>query len=396
MATPHPYVRTAAMKKRLEEMRQQMRSQQKDQDQDQDQDQDHDIQAVPASPSLPGLPVELRTYILELAVSHEPTGGIIAPLPDNHKDRRCMTLVRVHQDMDPETKVSCPLANEHWSATLTPGFPCERFKILKNGTPEHDSLLYEMHADEMSEEEQSEVMHSRRLFQSSPVAETNHSCTMDCLLQPAVTTVSRQMREEALRAFYSVNRFHIELENFSLQPSFRKLRDPTDWWRGIEDTNLRLIRYLSLAAPFMMEGWESLVLLACNQRRYKVSILKQDERTGVGDKLEEQKWAKAMPAAAREPETALAEQVGVMEVNGLHVGVLERVLASLEMEEEYEGYRLVLKGVRHLRDRSGLGEELADDDVGGWGGGPGEWERWLCGGASVVEVRRSGGLNSGV
>ena len=55
-------------------------------------------------------------------------------------------------------------------------------------------------------------------WSGSTMAKNRHFCSLDCLAQPALTRVNRQIRAESLGFFYTANHFHLELDNFALAP----------------------------------------------------------------------------------------------------------------------------------------------------------------------------------
>ena len=183
----------------------------------------------PASPSLRGIPGELRTRIFELALFHDASDGVISPLPDLRSDE-CMTLLATAQD--PQGTKQPPVSS-HWSTQCMPTIPCERFEIdCNNGL-----LLRKANEDDARRSDQSvgdlQLANERRgyLFITTANATSKHFCTLDCLLQPSlsrvrllfissavssgkarfftdnVAQVDRQFREEALGVLYTVNHF---------------------------------------------------------------------------------------------------------------------------------------------------------------------------------------------
>ena len=202
----------------------------------------------------------------------------------------------------------------------------------------------------------------------------NHFCTLDCLQQPALTQVNQQIRGETLQIFYAINRFHVEMGNFHLNDHYTyraEFRSPADWWRAIGDINLRLIHDFTLMAHRKhdrMKGVEVRVLRKPqaqlrNQSRIPATItntesaLKQalgyrNSRPPTGTRPVKG----CIPYAPRDPnvlrkrsprakdvEDAVAPYVKTMRESGLHVRVLECMLADLEPW-----------AVRYLRDYEAL------------------------------------------
>ena len=105
MASQSSYVRTTEMQKRLEELHQRfMVSSQEPQ---------QDAASTPAEPTLLGIPHELRSNILELAVYHELTDGLIAPLPDD-RSKYCVAMVRVAHKAAPAADTSSLSLRPAW------------------------------------------------------------------------------------------------------------------------------------------------------------------------------------------------------------------------------------------------------------------------------------------
>ena len=87
------------------------------------------------------------------------------------------------------------------------------------------------------------------VWEESANRRSDHLCTLDCLVQPPLTFVSRQVRTETLPIFYGVNKFHIEMSNFIVAMTYQWLsrtRSPADWWRAIGDSNLGNIDRLNV------------------------------------------------------------------------------------------------------------------------------------------------------
>ncbi|KAK5114220.1 hypothetical protein LTR85_010285 [Meristemomyces frigidus] len=298
-----------------------------------------DETSAPAHPSasLLGLPGELRSYIYELAVFHEPSDGVIAPLSDD-KFLKCMTLVSINPE--PDAVDSYPQLADHWSTKCTPDMLCERFRV-SNSMPMYGPSYA---STRPVKELQAERAYNDYLFCTSANYVLHHFCTLDCLCQPPITKVNRQVREESLRAFYSVNHFHLEMHNFRIQTKVnsRRQRSVVDWWRGTGDTNLREIRHLSFVGHPLGAVPEAGVMIAYDKRQAAVSFVnkeewpKDDEDAEEGEQLYRQ-------LAAKDPEAVLHAYVELLKESGLHVRVLECMVAALEPV-----------GDSYLRDRIAL------------------------------------------
>ncbi|KAK4543432.1 hypothetical protein LTR36_005575 [Oleoguttula mirabilis] len=289
--------------------------------------------------SLLGLPAELRTYIYELAVFHEPSDGIISPLSDISK--QCMILAGT-SSVAGEDKL-----NQHWSAKCLPDMPCERFKLSKS----HGAYELSHPATGLTAELESEHDYKEYLFSTTANAEWEHFCTLDCLLQPSITKVNSLVREESLRAFYSVNHFHFEMHNFHVKVGQKtpvQQGSPPDWWRACGDTNLRMIRHLSVVGHPISTVPERGVMIIYDKRRNTVSIVNKEEGSPTKDDDDEDAeelagYAEYVALAPKDPAAEIRVYLNRIQESGLHVRVLECMLAALEPFGEL-----------YLRDRSAL------------------------------------------
>lgn len=142
----------------------------------------------PSSPTLLGLPVELRLIIWEFALYHEESCGVISPVSTNATTSNIVFKDGVRVRIEARLCRKSPSEAEEPTAT-----------------------------------------------------EKNHICTPDCLRQPSVTRLSTQLRAEALPIFYNTNTFHLEMSNFGSSIL------PIRWARSVGDTNLRMIQNLNFA-----------------------------------------------------------------------------------------------------------------------------------------------------
>ncbi|KAK3674359.1 hypothetical protein LTR78_005828 [Recurvomyces mirabilis] len=237
---------------------------------------DATIPAPHASPML-SLPHELRLKIYALALRHSET-GIVAPNPTSEDAPHHIALlssskfwqpgylIRAHSSLeDPLLPWQIPdYISQNGPSRRNPGVRLG-LKIGKiNNTSPTDHFLHCFSAlDPVTGEEMAGVQ-----------MVVGHICTYRCLLQPALTQVNRQLRAESLPVFYGVNDFHHAMFQHTLPPNDRKSPSTSDsasnfdsdvwhkqvggmpvvrftnWWRGIGDTNLRLIRSFSLATSF--------------------------------------------------------------------------------------------------------------------------------------------------
>ena len=154
---------------------------------------DIDNATSPPHPSLLGIPRELRDRILDMAVFHELSNGVISPLPDVRSEP-CMALLRIAQD--PSDSRRLPVS-EHWSAESLPDMPCDRFRIDCKNQPivsqdpplrdpngmSHSTMMKEHARRYLAEDKM------RYLFSGTENATSGHFCTLDCFLQPPITMV---------------------------------------------------------------------------------------------------------------------------------------------------------------------------------------------------------------
>lgn len=203
--------------------------------------------AESSEPSLLGLPAELRNKIWEMIVYHKPTDGVICPLQDTHGigNRDCDASRVVVSGARFRIQDFEQAFGTRWEARFEQTY----------GTP----------GSEMRRSELIEV------WENTAVAKSNHFCTLNCLLQPPVTLVNRQIRSEALPLFYYSNTFHFELDNFAetrnlLASPWRfadacdtlckdgDQRRPMNWWRAIGASNLKNVSRLTLAGRSLFAG----------------------------------------------------------------------------------------------------------------------------------------------
>ena len=174
----------------------------------------------PNEPTLLGLPAELRSRILKFVVYHEETGGIISPSPD-YVYTKFVTLISGQRfvvfDVGQGTQ---------------PDMPDDTHIPTQNGGNQYPRL--------------------KKMWEDSPNVAYGHFCKLDCLVPPTISCVNKQLRSESLSIFYGMNRFHIELANFELTKEMCNTkregltRAPCDWWRTIGDSNLNLVRELTI------------------------------------------------------------------------------------------------------------------------------------------------------
>lgn len=207
------------------------------------------------------LPAELRNRIYGFVLVHSENDGVIAPVCDL-VDAESVTVI----DGRSECVKSIWRGSIEAAVRLESDSKARGFSISKEG----QVGIYKIGSTSRKNDA--------------------HICTLDCLRQPPVTMVSRQVRDETLPVFYDINRFHIETCNtqYKLSAEGDRLllkyttwveelmeeiepdddttamdfgidqaepandvlphRSPVTWWRNIGDTNLRLITHLTVVS----------------------------------------------------------------------------------------------------------------------------------------------------
>ena len=278
------------------------------------------------------LPSEIRNDIYLLVVYHHETGGIISPLGSKYHPREISIGLLDHQRY--------PIKQRNRYYAVNSNTPAEKLELEK--------------------------------FKMTTNFESHHFCTDKCLRpRSGISRTCRQLREEVLAVFYGSHTFHFEMSNFEItDPDGLPVRSwsPLRWWRAIGDTNLRRITSLSLSCqPTSKELKEVTVMLTYRWvgRNIEVSI----ERTEL------LAWEKArrvymgfsanMQPTSRHPldmtrfesyrlqkfgrdddfEATVEPFLKTLQASGLHVRVLEQIVAALEpWDAEY------------LRDHISLGD----------------------------------------
>lgn len=170
-----------------------------------------------------GIPAEIRLYVLELAVLHEMTDGVITP-SRKYSKRKYQTIMLSEKDEN-----DLPY----------------RIDINSDGSPyNHSGELFR--TDEHENQRLSAYM-------GSATNQSRHVCDLECLLQPPITMVNRQLRQEGLPLFYQTNHFHIEMRNFVEKSELhiclcKVMKSLADWWRAIGDVNINSIGRLSFGS----------------------------------------------------------------------------------------------------------------------------------------------------
>ncbi|KAK3711873.1 hypothetical protein LTR37_009391 [Vermiconidia calcicola] len=297
---------------------------------------------IEGSASLLDLPGELRNHIYELALFHEQTNGVISPL----QDRSTANLYRHNQ---PERGNAATRSQKDPPASSLTIICGHRFRVCEDIVIEYVS---------------SNAISSQALerYECNPDAvldevASRHLCTLECLLQPPLTLVNRQLRGEALATFYAANEFHFEMSNFVVATSEgwrESVRSPVDWWRAVGDTNLRNIRNLTICGQskeagedlgFVVEYTNGQQATATNQAYYGTPITNPYLWLAPAEAMISlnERFNRKISELERNTRASLQPHLDVLAANGPHVRVLECIVAALEPPDIF-----------YLRDESAL------------------------------------------
>jgi hypothetical protein len=188
-------------------------------------------------PTLLGLPTEMRLSILELVVYHKETNGVISPRADNPNG----------------TASAFPRRFALWEATG------RRFLMVHDQYP-------------LKAQDNYWIVHTRsgealEMWKCTPNHASKHTCTLDCLVQPAITRTCAQLRAESLSMFYELNHFHLEMDNHldlerfredvEIHPYLRPWgRSPAFWWRALNPAHVARIHRLSIVGRGFDRGFD--------------------------------------------------------------------------------------------------------------------------------------------
>lgn len=275
-------------------------------------------------PTLLGLPPELRNRIWEMVVFHEPTGGVICPLQGAHG------TVRAGHG------VACSPYLYHDSMVITSGarFKTSRFQLeLPSWFRPNSAQFQGSPAADVTMEELEE------LWKSSPIVISNHFCTVDCLVQPAITFVNRQVRKESLALFYHVNTFHLEISNFAHQRSVawhslpcqdpKPQRAPFDWLRAIGDRNLDTISCFEIVGQGLYDAAESGLMVRYDRRKKTVELM---ETCGsIHEKFNSPcEYYRRICARHDRIKDGLLDMLNVLQSDGLRIESIEKIVQLLQ------------------------------------------------------------------
>lgn len=162
-----------------------------------------------------------------------------------------------------------------------------------------------------------------------------HVCGPECLLQPALSQVCRQLRAETLPIFYGINSFHFDTTSYydphkkhilvsdgGLGPAAVHPGNPRAWWRTIGDSNLRLVRYIRVVDRAESEVGTPDVEVVVDRRGVG------GEKAQVREKVGKRTSPGARPKETLEPatDTDVIEAKEQMAIDGPFVRGIERAL----------------------------------------------------------------------
>ena len=251
---------------------------------------------------------------------HEVTEGVISPIQDENDG---ITLYETSKDYS-RCVTSLIYASD------------ERFMLFGHGAYYYHPLPMPSGRAELKAQDEEVERHFDE-FDKTANHTSGHYSRLDCLLQPPITYVNRQIRAESLSLFYQINKFHFELDNFVLnRPRDRQneTKIPPDWWRAIGDHNLRSIADLNMFGQcFQAHPYEG------NMIKYrKVRAVKVEMTTSKTPAYTELRWPSTVVvrrifrAKERQAErdVRLRKMLNKIEADGISVKALEKLTALLE------------------------------------------------------------------
>lgn len=189
---------------------------------------------IKPKPTLLTLPAELRDMIYATTLYHDENAGHIAPVhpdwktSDSGREHNFRTLINgesrtisFFRQLD-----TSPYGQTDWNSRYE-DFPELRYSDILTSNCEVNAYMKNIGEDE-----------------DKKVPFSGHVCSPACLVQPALTRVSRQLRDEALPVFYRCNKVYFDASTFFFSKDI--LRMPVNWWRGIGNSNLRALRRLEI------------------------------------------------------------------------------------------------------------------------------------------------------
>ncbi|KAK4569850.1 hypothetical protein LTR86_002819 [Recurvomyces mirabilis] len=297
------------------------------------------LERAEASPyptaSLLGLPGELRHHIYKYALWHQQSDGLICPAPDLRLNRNYVlatvpnSLWRYSENerVSDGSRLGAVYrfnmrGNDILPVNLLHPAPLNQPQGQHQAQAVLAHSLAKQHADAHNAVEIQRQAYNKSL---TALERYKHVCTLKCLRQPALTFVSRRVREDSLPVFYAVNTIHFEMANFSV-PRILNGRcrqgecSPVDWWRGIEDTNLRAIDNFVLVLDGASLAWGPVAVVYKKRKNsHKVTVVEL-----AGRPVHPQASVEAKLGVS----SLFTSSVAAIEEGGLHVRGLERLLAS--------------------------------------------------------------------
>ena len=165
------------------------------------------------------LPAELRNRVYEFVVYHEENDGFIAPVLFNPKEdiSSMGQFFGVLRGQRQELKYICMVGDAEERISRRDPYIYEAIKAHLASGGRVDDKVFRTNIKPLN------------VFNWNETFDFGHLCSLNCLMQPEVTKVSRQLREETLPLFYGIHKFHLELSNnwvvvakpVSASPSYR-------------------------------------------------------------------------------------------------------------------------------------------------------------------------------
>lgn len=332
------------------------------------------------------IPPEVRVLIYDYALYHHETDGIISPLPDcweghdlpwksDIEDYDLATEYPLHVDTEhkvktdkyehsdtevyipdtpegvfrpePADKLIVLIAGQRYRLSGTSVKDGPHFENLDQGIPSDADNTPEIRAQLADWYEENKEL--TKQWHASAAVKNGHDCSLGCLVQPPLTRVCRLIRKESLPCFYGVNRFHLELHNWSTpRGDSLPARGPLDWWRAIGDTNLRSFKHMSMV--FEVPGLDKYgvaysigVTVSPPGKRtdravtVQISDLGQVPDGSVFTLRKEQKEGAAGIVANKMD--VLAPHANYLQYHGLHVQGMECMVSDIEPRGVDYGFR---------------------------------------------------------
>ena len=146
------------------------------------------------------LPGELRNQIYEFVLFHSENNGCIAPV-----------LIHSQEHLARQGDRCCVIVNGKRKRTQRIAIVRAMQELLDDEVPELSTLSAETRSsDGIGEDRIVEIVDPKNGLAPYVHEVYHHLCSLDCLMQPTITMVNRQIRSETLPLFYGMHDFHLE------------------------------------------------------------------------------------------------------------------------------------------------------------------------------------------